>query len=329
MIAFMNNYLYTNPITFQVINDIETARSTWEYFSPQDEIDDDWNFRYAFYKYLKFPLHFIVGYHGKKPVGLLPLQWNTGKGPTPESYEFKKNFLEFFGGDDMDSNKVFIKPGYEDLIPAFLQQIHEPAVLAPLANPYMLPKLTPEPYTTKYVADLKGMTEFRDFTTKYFDGKGRGKLNNQLNKLHRSYEIKIVDADAEDLELLFEYNKERFGVSSSFQWEYRKQVFRDLMEQYDHDVFKVMINGEKKAVSFSLLYKNTYLSMNIGYDYGIRDLGKLVVSTQFERAIKLKCDMYDGGKGDSGWKEQFHLNRVQQFMLTIPANISSQAMYSR
>lgn len=67
--------------------------------------------------------------------------------------------------------------------------------------------------------------------------------------------------------------------------------------------------------------------MNIGYDYDIRDLGKLVVSTQFERAIKLKCDVYDGGKGDSGWKEQFHLTRIPQYILTIPGNISKQVVY--
>ena len=323
----MSNYLYTNPIKFRVVDDIETAKSMWEYSSPHEEIDDDWNFRYAFYKYLKFPLHFIAGYHDHKPVGLLPLQWNTGKGPTPESYEFKKNFIEFFGGDDMDSNKVFVKPGYEDLIPAFLQQINEPAVLAPLASPYMIANHTPEAYTTKYIADLKDMTEFRDFTTKYFDGKGRGKLNNQLSKLYRSYEIKIEDAKAEDLEMLFDYNKERFGETSSFQWEYRKQVFRDLMSQYDHDVFKVVINGDTKAISFSLLYKKTYLSMNIGYDYAIRDLGKLVVSTQFERAIKLKSELYDGGKGDSGWKEQFHLDKIPQYRLTIPSALNAHVVY--
>ncbi len=318
---------YTKELNFKVISDIETAKDMWEYFSPQGEIDDDWNFRYTFYKYLKFPLHFIVGYDGSKPVGLFPLQMNTGKGPIPQNYEFKKNFLEFFGGDDMDSNTVFIKEGYELSIPQFLQQINEASILAPLANEYGLNTLHPGEYTTKYIADLKGMKEFRDFTMKFFDGKGRGKLNNQLSKLHRTYKIQIKDATSDDLELLFDYNIKRFGETSSFQWEYRKQVFYDLMKHYDYDVFKVIIDDEVKAISFSLLYKKAYLSMNIGYDYDIRDLGKLVVSTQFERAIKLKCDVYDGGKGDSGWKEQFHLTRIPQYILTIPGNISKQVVY--
>lgn len=29
------------------------------------------------------------------------------------------------------------------------------------------------------------------------------------------------------------------------------------------------------------------------------------------------CKTYDAGKGDSGWKEQFHLTRIPQYMLTI------------
>ena len=110
-------------------------------------------------KSLKFPLHFIVGYDGAKPVGLLPLQLNTGKGPTPDSYGFKKNFLEFFGGDDMDSNKVFVKEGYEFTVPQFLQQIHDQSVLAPLAEEYKINNFQAQAFTTKYVADLKEISQ--------------------------------------------------------------------------------------------------------------------------------------------------------------------------
>lgn len=324
----MHNNSFSKNLKFSVIKDIETAKDIWEYFSPHDEIDDEWDFRYAFYKYLQFPLHFIVGYDGIKPIGLLPLQVNTGKGPTPQNYVFNKNFVEFFGGDDMDSNKVFLKSGYEGYLTSFLQQIHDPAVLAPLASQYKLNSLISEEYTTKYIVDLQKCTNFRDFLQQQFDGKSRSKLVNQLNKLQKNYKVEVKDAAIEDLELLFDYNKKRFGEFSSFQWEYRKQVFRDLSEQYDHDIFKIIIGGEIKAVSFSLLYKNTYLSMNIGYDYSIRDLGKFAVSTQFERAITLGCKVYDGGKGDSGWKEQFHLERIPQYILTIPNMVGTRQIFS-
>ncbi len=324
----MKNYFYTNPLKFKIVNDIKEAKKIWEYFSPHQEIDDEWDFRFAFYNYLKFPLHFIVGYDRDEPIGLLPLQYNAGKGPTPMSYEYKSNFLEFFGGDDMDSNKVFLKPGYEDLTSIFLLQVQNQAVLAPLASPYILQQTSTTIFTNKFIADLSQCIEFRDFLMQQFDGKGRGKLVNQLNKLQRNNKVTIEDANDDDLESLFAYNKTRFGEASSFQWEYRKQVFRDLMEQYSHDVFKVVINREIKAVSFSLLFNNMYLSMNIGYDYNIRDLGKFVVSTQIERAIKLKCKTYDAGKGDSGWKEQFHLQKIPQYMMTISAKDIAQYTYS-
>jgi hypothetical protein len=265
---------------------------------------------------LRFPLAFIAGYHNSQPIGLLPLQFNTGKGFIPESYGIKGEFLEFFGGDDTDSNTVFLAKGYEHLSSLFLQQIPSQSVLAPLAFPYSYQGGQVMHFTNKYITAL---SDYKTFLQTNFEGKSRQKLINHMNRLQRDHRIEVIKGDKDDLELLFQYNQERFGERSSFKWEYRKQIFQDLFDTYPSDVFTVVVDGVKKAASFSLVYKKTYLSMNIGYDYAVRDLGKFVVVTQLQQAVELGCNLFDAGKGDTGWKEQFRLKKIPQYMLRIGA----------
>jgi CelD/BcsL family acetyltransferase involved in cellulose biosynthesis len=309
----MIEYDTTKEIKFEVVTDLDAARAVWDALAAHSEIDDEWDFRYIFYRHLGFPLHFIVAYDGERPVGLLPLQLNTGEGPIPQSYELKHNFLEFFGGDDTDSNRVLTAPGYEHLVPQLFEQIDRPAVLAPLAEPYA----DAHQYTNKYIADLRGLGSFPDFLNRYLDGKSRGKMLQQVNRLERNNEVAVSDGTAADLPQLFEYNLARFGEASSFNYPYRRQVFADLMERYDHDVFTIKINGETKAVGFALIYNNAYLAMNIGYDYDVRDLGKYIIGVEINRAIERGCDVFDSGKGGGGWKEQFRLEQLPQYMLTL------------
>src|SRR5258708_2160740 len=41
-------------LMFKVITDLAEAKALWEIFSPNSTIDDEWAFRYEFYKYLNF-----------------------------------------------------------------------------------------------------------------------------------------------------------------------------------------------------------------------------------------------------------------------------------
>lgn len=304
-------------ISFRIVQNVDEAKQLWHRFSPHVALDDSWDFRYLFYKYLEIPLYFSAIYHGDAPVGLLPLQFNTGKGAIPESYVTSPPFYEFFGGDDMDSNEIFIHRGYENLLPELFERIPSNTILAPLAHPLKYKDSESREYTNKFVADISDISSFEDFMVTFFEGSSRGKMMNKLNRVAKTSGIQVVEGNKSDLALLFQLNIERFGNSSSFAHHYRRQIFNDLFEMYPTDIFTVVVGGEKKAVSFSINSDGVYSSMNIGYDYEIRDLGKFVVATQIKRAIKLGCKVYDAGKGDSGWKEQFHLTRIPQYMLTI------------
>ncbi len=104
-------------LTFKTISNKKDACILWDIFSPKKTLDDEWDFRYTFYKYLKFPLRFIVGFDNGKPIGLLPLQLNTNKGVSQKKFEAREPFLEFFGGIDTGDNKIFF---FRDTITFFL-----------------------------------------------------------------------------------------------------------------------------------------------------------------------------------------------------------------
>ncbi len=306
-----------NTLKFNVITDLAEAKTMWELFSPQNTIDDEWRFRYAFYKYLHFPLHFIVGYDGEKPVGLLPLQLNTNQGMSTVRFQMNEPFLEFFGGIDTDDNKVFILPEYQKCIPDFLQQVTTAAVLAPLADQYSVADNQATYYTDKFVVDLKGLTNLDMFLDKNFQGKSRRRLRGKINHFYKNYKIEIKKGTESDLELLFALNIKRFGTNSAFHMEHRKQLFRDLVKLYTADIFTIVIDDKPKAVSLSLVHKGTYSGLNSGYDYAMNDLGKFVFITKIQRAIEMGCAVFDAGKNDNGWKEHFHLQKITQYKLTM------------
>ena len=57
-----------SPIQFKTITTPEEAKGVWENLSPHKTIDDEWNFRYSFFEYLNYDLHFIAGYNNENEV---------------------------------------------------------------------------------------------------------------------------------------------------------------------------------------------------------------------------------------------------------------------
>ena len=79
----------------------------------------------------------------------------------------------------------------------------------------------------------------------------------------------------------------------------------------------MIIDGKKSAVSFGLHYKDAYVGMNAGVSSEIPDLPKMLTLYQMGRAIELGCRIYDAGKGDSGWKENFKFEKIPQFKIIL------------
>lgn len=303
-------------IEFKVIEDIIQGKALWEQFSPHKTIDDEWDFRYEFMKYLNFPLQFLVGYKNNEPIGLMPLQKNTGKGLIPPNYTFNYPFLEYFGGDDSDDNTILLKSGYESYADQFLAHISEPAVLSPLQIP--LTKNTTH-YEDKFTLPLNKVEQptYENVIDTLFSGEKRKKLRQQMRRLNTKYVINVQYNNPKDIEVLFELNKKRFGSNSSFQHDYRKQILRNFMSLYNVELIGLSVNGVKEGVSYGIHYKDVYYGMNSGVNVDIRDLGKYLILLKIARAVELKCTTYDAGKGSAGWKLEFGFISKPQYRIVL------------
>ncbi len=312
-------------LKFKIIENREDAKVFWDLFSPKKTIDDEWDFRDIWTRSYDFPFHFVVGFDGEKAVGLLPLQRNTLKGLSPKLLAMDVSFLEFFAGLDTDNNRVFINKEYEDCIPQFLQEIKELTVLSSLKEPYLVDGREAEHYLYRYELDLVKLPTFDEFMRINLDGVSRQRLINRINKIDKTYKIEVKDGNKEDLEKMFQLSIERFGEGSSFNMLDRQQIYRELLERFDVDLMTIVLDNEVKAVSFAIVHNGIYTTINVGYDYDVRDLSKLLVVTQIKRAMDRKCTVFDAGQGDNGWKEHFNLTKIPQYKLVLNYNPKERA----
>lgn len=290
-----------NNLKFNIISNVENAKNIWQKLSHNDNIYDNWDFRYCFYKYFNYPLRFYAGYSGGELIGLLPLQYNS---------ELKT--LEFFGGSFMEDNYVFIKPGYEEYIPKFYNNIKEPARLEDIAGEDPFTKSL-DIFEYKYVSDLEGLKSINEYLIKYFKAKGRNAVRKKIKSIEKLKPV-IIENNFKDLDLLIELNKKEFGKESSFNKPFRRETYHDLLKMnLDIKMMTFIINGVKEAVTIGIKYKNIFVGMNGGTrKEAHQDLRTYITVKKMEKAIECGANKYDAGIDDFGWKKNWHLEKIPQ-----------------
>jgi len=285
------------------IDNIDEAKNVWGKLSPDKVLCDNWDFRYCFYKYFNYPLHFYVGLDNGEIVGLLPLQYNKDE-----------KYLEFFGGGYMRDNCVFIKPGYEECIPQFYNFISLPSRMQSIVGEDSFTKSF-EIYKYKYIASISNMKNADDYLVQNF-GKGSRQKTRKKIRMIESFNPTIIENDFADLNLMFELNKKSFGEKSSFNKPHRTEIFHDLLKlNFDIHILTFIINGNKDAVSFSIKYKDTYNYIQAGTSKDkISNLGTYNIYKNFEKAIEIKAKYLDAGLKDLGWKERWYLKKSPQYL---------------
>ena len=284
-------------IKYEVINDIVEAEKLWNLFSDNAGLYDLWEFRYCFYKYYNYPLNFIVGYDQGQPIGLLPLQYNNDK-----------NYLEFFGGSYMDSNRLFIQQRYKKYIPGFYNQIKQKAKLLDIIGDDSFTRSLPlEDHN--YSLNISEFNNIQECLNKLLPSKKRKVKIIEKNK------INILNNNPYDLNLMIELNIKRFGKDSIFNLPHYKKIFHDLLElEIQCNIITIEINNIKEAVAISVFYNNVYYYLCAGSNIvNIPNLGSYVTIKTIEKAIALKSKIYDAGIGDCGWKELWHFNKHSQY----------------
>ncbi len=285
-----------------VEHDIAACKRLWEQFSPDKTIYDDWDFRHIFYNPFQYPLHFIHWDEGGEAKILLALQWNTDR-----------KFFEFFGGSYMEENKIFFKDSFQKHIPALFSSIEKPIYLSEVTsnNPF-----TEElPITDyKYFLHLKKYDDVNDFLSKHFKGESLKKIRSQMKKIE-SLPVIVKENINDNVEFMFQTNKENFGKDSTFHKPHREAIFRELLNRskFTVQLLSFCVEDELQAVTFSIHYKNTYIGMNSGTKKtAYPNLGKYAILEKIRRAMSLKCEIYDASVTDCNWKEKWKFEKLPQ-----------------
>lgn len=291
--------------TIRVISDSDEARNVWSLLSPKNNIYEDWDFRFLFYKYFNYPFRFYVGEEDGEIVGLLALQYNSDKG-----------YLEFFGGNFMEDNHVLVKPGHERHITEFYHAIGENARLeAIILDNISVPMDFME---NKYVIDLSGLGNIEDYMNRTFSAKARSKVRKQRRDME-SWDMTAYENHFEDIDVLMNLNRNNFGSESTFNKPHRSEIYHDLVAgDFEALMYSCEIGGKIEGVSLSVRYGQTFVSMNGGVnskDYS--NLGHFMRLQRIEKAIALGCDTFDAGLEDLGWKESWYLKKVPQYKFVV------------
>ncbi len=284
-------------LKFEYISDFQECERLWEVFSPHRDIYDEWDWRHTFYKYFASPLKFIVGYDADRQIGILPLQYDT-----------QEDFWEFFGGPAMESNAVWVRPGYESFIADFFKAAGEPVWLDYLAGDHDYTRsLHLDDYG--YELDLTDYGGADDFIERHLDGKTR----KHVRASWRAFNLlnpKIKHGRWKDLNKLFALNEKVFGVESSFLDAYEKDVFCDLVRlPYHWDIFSVEIENKTVAVALAVIFKGKYHFLAVGYNREIKDLGAFINLQNIEEAARARARVIDFGYHNCGWKERWNLQK--------------------
>ncbi len=300
-------------IEIRETTDLKEAEKLWRSLSPHKTIFDEWDWRYCFYKYNPHPLRFMAAYEtgggkgagGDKAelVGLLPLARHPKYG------------LEFLAEDPCEENRLFIKPGREDVIPILYEAVDEPAKCYDITGDDEFTRNLPlEDY--KYILPLQGINSFSDFLNSRLSSKRRRSLAKELEELEKiSPESLLVDKGQwpEYLELLFRFNTDNFA-GESYLIENEQAAWRDLLKlSFNWRFIAVKIKSEVQAVSLSVFYKGEWHYLITGVNF--KDwpgLGKYLVKVNIEAAILAQAEIFDAGLGDCGWKHLWHFDRIPQ-----------------
>lgn len=288
-----------DSINFQVVSNLDECKEYWERFSPKVTLFDLWDFRYCFYKYDNYPLHFIVGFLGSEPIGLLPLQLNTNEG-----------YVEFFGGSWMEDNKVFIDEKYFDLTEKFFLQITGKANLIAInTKDKFCSSLPVDEY--KYQLDLTNYSSYWDYIKDKYNKKGNDTFRRKFRKIEQD-SIEFIENNPEDMDLLIELNIKNFKEDSSFNDGKRKLIYKDFLNLgLEHHLITIKVNGIKQAVSMNIVYNGIFYYLNAGSNFEeIPNLGNYTIMNDIGKAIELKCKTFDALMISYNWKERWHFNKI-------------------
>lgn len=296
-------------VTIRTIADLAEAERIFRKLAPAERFFHSWELRTLFWRPFGFPLEFVTAFQADEPVGLLPLQLNTNSG-----------MLEFFGGGFMEENEIYAAPGAESCRAELLATIgSRPADLEYCSFEANLQDSL-EIMEYKYRADLAGLGSADEFVGRYFHAKSKSTFTRKIRQLTSQHAIRVEPGDAQDIPALIEFNRELFGAGSTFHWPHRAESFAGLADPpFDARVLRLVVDGQLVGVSLGVLAGSDYIYINAGVRHAIPNLGMYLILQNIELAIRLGARTFDALANNCNWKERWHLDKIPQYRLVLPA----------
>ena len=282
---------------FKICKDIDECSKLWNLFSPNKKLFDVWDFRLCFYDSRDNKPYFIVGYEGKSPVGIVPLQFTKSKSQ-----------YNYFGGWFPERNSFFLKDKAK--LAEFLEQCPENTFIEgidPAEGEYY--NFLEDEYT--YHLDL---SRYSGSFEKYFNSFNKKKQKNFNRELKNMPKYKIFHNRINDFNRLVELNIKQYEEDSKFHDETIKNGIRKMTDLADKkgilDMTSLEISGRTEAVDIGIAYGQWYHAIIGGSNnQKIPGLGKLMTMLDIKNAIAKKARFVDFAATSGHWKEMWNLDR--------------------
>ncbi len=292
------------PILIRLIKNLSEAQAVWRALSPGLTIYDDWDFRKTFYDRDPQEIFFYAAYDDTEPVGLLPLEYYPAL-----------DYLDFFGGEFMDSNRCFTKTGREDIIPEIYKSISRKAALFDIIGDDIFTRsMDVEDYN--YILRLEGLADFDAHLERSFDAHRRKNFRRDKRIFGERYPgLSLHYGRAADLDPLFELNIKRHGDESYISLGAIREGVRALAAGDQRvKIMSLEIDGQVEGVYFGMLQGGVFHSLIVGSNSEkYPGIGNYMQIEFINWAIRIGAKVFDAGLGDCGWKERWHFEKEPQY----------------
>ncbi|MBP9759458.1 GNAT family N-acetyltransferase [Candidatus Dojkabacteria bacterium] len=276
-------------LTFKEFENIKDCREIWDSLVDIKTIYDEWDFRIAFIG--NNLIHFKVAYDNGLPVALLPMQFNP-----------KKNSLEFFGGNFMENNRIYVKNGFEHLRKELIESIQEKVILrCIMPEDEFIETLPIDDYTFRLnLENFDTLESYFMFVPKKLRNNFRKAVKN-VTPLNPSIDYNSYDR----LDDLISLSKKSHGETTLFNDPDISGGFYNLLKtNFNITVTTIEFENIPQSVSIAVEYGDTYYALmsasNREFVSGIGTFEKL---KDIEYAIDHKFKFIDMARADCNWKE--------------------------
>ena len=295
-------------LEIQLVTDMAEAERLWRQFSPNETIFESWELRALFQKYHQKDIRFYAGYVEGELIGVFPLQFNKDK-----------NLLEFFGGDYMEDNRLFLQPEFETYRVDFfdyIQTLDEKIKLEYMSGEDAFTTSLPV-QDHKYILPIEKYTTLEEYVTDVFSSETKKTMLKKMRRIDR-LGVEITKNNFADIEKLFELNIAMFGEHSSFSDRpFHKEIFRELFTfspEMTPYFLTFTVGGEVIGVSISLEYHESYAYILLGINpSGVKDMATYINLKNIETAIQAKAKFVDCFVGAYGWKDRWHFTAIPKY----------------